>query len=173
MAEVEIRCPHCDTTYQVGDIRIGQMVSCRKCNQSFKAESTNGNAAARKLDGEAKPKSQRFEIIREIGSGAFGKVYHAHDTVLDRPVALKVAHLGVLGSEEDAKRFMREARAAGNLRHFDAAGNIRWEQQLGGAISALSMTASGDLTVVILRGGSVAAFDGVENIYKIKLIRSL
>ena len=44
-------------------------------------------------------------------------VYKARDKQLDRLVALKVPRLGVLGSDTDIQRFLREARAAGNLRH--------------------------------------------------------
>ncbi len=57
----------------------------------------------------------RLEILRELGRGAFGRVYLARDTLLDRPVALKV----VPGLPESAgkhrARVLREARAAGRL----------------------------------------------------------
>ena len=39
------------------------------------------------------------------------------DPQLDRLVAIKVPRLGVLGTRQDAQRFLREARAAANLRH--------------------------------------------------------
>src|SRR5262249_56761327 len=41
----------------------------------------------------------------------------ARDTVLDRVVALKIPHTGLLTSEVDLERFHREARAAAQLRH--------------------------------------------------------
>jgi tRNA A-37 threonylcarbamoyl transferase component Bud32 len=59
----------------------------------------------------------RFEIQGVLGEGAFGKVYQARDPQLDRQVAIKVPRLGVLGTREEAQRFLREARAAANLRH--------------------------------------------------------
>jgi hypothetical protein len=59
----------------------------------------------------------RFRIKGLLGEGAFGAVYHAHDPQLDRQVALKTPRLGVLGNRSDAERFLREARAAAQLRH--------------------------------------------------------
>jgi serine/threonine protein kinase/formylglycine-generating enzyme required for sulfatase activity len=59
----------------------------------------------------------RFEIRRELGSGAFGKVYLGRDPQLDRDVAIKVAKSGSLENAEDRRRFRREARAAAQLRH--------------------------------------------------------
>jgi formylglycine-generating enzyme required for sulfatase activity len=44
-------------------------------------------------------------------------VYLGYDPQLDREVALKVAKPGTLGTPKRVRRFLREARAAGNLRH--------------------------------------------------------
>jgi hypothetical protein len=58
----------------------------------------------------------RYQILERLGKGGMGTVYLAHDTTLDREVALKVSRLP---SEDAAKveRFLREARAAAGLRH--------------------------------------------------------
>src|SRR5439155_20766877 len=58
----------------------------------------------------------------ELGHGAMGVTYRAIDKVLDRPVALKIINTN-LGSRsaEARERFMREARAAGALRHPNVA----------------------------------------------------
>ncbi len=56
----------------------------------------------------------RYRIERLLGSGGMGDVYLAHDTRLDRRVALKIPKLA---SDEDRERFYREARAAAGLRH--------------------------------------------------------
>src|SRR5262249_30012001 len=59
----------------------------------------------------------RFAIRQRLGEGAFGVVYRAHDPQLDREVALKVAKPHMLNTETRVKRFLREAKAAANLRH--------------------------------------------------------
>src|SRR5579872_1610045 len=62
-----------------------------------------------------------YEILGEIGRGAMGVVYHAHDPGIGRPVAIKVIRIdGVASTEAGAQlrhRLMREASAAGNLSH--------------------------------------------------------
>jgi predicted Ser/Thr protein kinase len=63
----------------------------------------------------------RFEIIREIGKGAMGIVYLAHDPKIDRNIAIKMVAIPAGVSEEEAResrhRFVREAQAAGKLTH--------------------------------------------------------
>jgi len=59
----------------------------------------------------------RYQIIREIGKGAMGTVYLAEDTHIGRQIALKTPHFKEDPTGEQAERFFREARAAGNLRH--------------------------------------------------------
>jgi serine/threonine protein kinase len=62
----------------------------------------------------------RYEILSELGHGAMGSVYRAHDPTMDRTVAIKTilaaALTGPLAGEY-RERFIREARAAGRLSH--------------------------------------------------------
>lgn len=58
----------------------------------------------------------RFQLIRTLGQGGFGRVYEAYDPQLDRSVALKVPTFGP-GQERYSRRFMTEAKAAARLRH--------------------------------------------------------
>jgi serine/threonine protein kinase/tetratricopeptide (TPR) repeat protein len=53
----------------------------------------------------------------ELGHGAMGVTYKAIDTLLRRPVALKVIASRLLGNQSLKSRFIREARAAASLRH--------------------------------------------------------
>jgi WD40 repeat protein/serine/threonine protein kinase len=59
----------------------------------------------------------RFVIRAVLGSGAFGTVYRAYDPQLEREVALKIPRTGTLDQPTALDRFLREAKAAGRLRH--------------------------------------------------------
>jgi predicted Ser/Thr protein kinase len=59
----------------------------------------------------------RYRIVRKLGTGGMGSVYLAHDTQLDRPVALKVPHFASGKSATAVERFYQEARAAALLHH--------------------------------------------------------
>jgi predicted Ser/Thr protein kinase len=59
----------------------------------------------------------RYVIRQRLGKGGMGAVYLADDTVLERPVALKVALLPGEDGPASAERFRREAKAAAGLRH--------------------------------------------------------
>jgi serine/threonine protein kinase/tetratricopeptide (TPR) repeat protein len=59
----------------------------------------------------------RFRLLAPVGLGAFGEVWRAHDTKLDRLVALKLPHAALLAAPASLERFHREARAAAQLRH--------------------------------------------------------
>lgn len=59
----------------------------------------------------------KFEILADLGQGAMGRVYRAHDPVLDRPVALKTVSPALLTGKDTLARFQREARAAARLQH--------------------------------------------------------
>jgi len=59
----------------------------------------------------------RYEINRQIGVGGMGEVFLAHDSQLDRDVALKVLLPEFCCDLERVQRFKLEARAASALNH--------------------------------------------------------
>jgi eukaryotic-like serine/threonine-protein kinase len=62
----------------------------------------------------------KYELRHQIGRGAMGVVYEAFDTVIERPVALKMLRTDLYAPEQlpDVRaRFKREAHSAGRLSH--------------------------------------------------------
>ena len=58
-----------------------------------------------------------YKIISVLGAGGMGKVYLAHDTRLNRKVALKVLPPDLIDSHERITRFEQEAQAASSINH--------------------------------------------------------
>jgi serine/threonine protein kinase/formylglycine-generating enzyme required for sulfatase activity len=58
-----------------------------------------------------------YEVISEISRGGMGIVYKARDRNLKKTVAIKVLIRGGQASEEERKRFRREAESAAKLQH--------------------------------------------------------
>jgi ankyrin repeat protein/predicted Ser/Thr protein kinase len=62
-----------------------------------------------------------YEILSELGRGAMGIVYHARDTAIGRPIAIKVIRVDAGVSPQHGaelrQRLIREASMAGNISH--------------------------------------------------------
>jgi serine/threonine protein kinase/HAMP domain-containing protein len=59
----------------------------------------------------------RYQIQARIGQGAMANVYRAYDPSIDRVLAIKVLKREYCREPDSAKRFLREAKAAGALSH--------------------------------------------------------
>lgn len=59
----------------------------------------------------------RYRVLEQIGEGGMGTVYLAHDTQLNRKVAVKTPFFTGKDSEETLQRFYREAQAAATIEH--------------------------------------------------------
>ena len=64
---------------------------------------------------------QRYQVLKELGEGSFGKVYLVQDTTLNITLALKVMKTGVIidPTEHDkfSKKFYRELKSIASLNH--------------------------------------------------------
>jgi serine/threonine protein kinase len=59
----------------------------------------------------------RYRVEKVLGQGGFGVVYLAHDEQLQRFVAIKIPHCGLISRPEDAEAYLAEARTVASLEH--------------------------------------------------------
>lgn len=109
---MQIRCPHCRNPMEVVEESSLTDVPCSSCGSSF--------SLAGELETLSRPAESttigHFQLVRRLGVGAFGEVWRANDTQLDRSVAIKIPRKVQLESRE-FEQFFREARAAAQLKH--------------------------------------------------------
>jgi serine/threonine protein kinase/tetratricopeptide (TPR) repeat protein len=100
--------------------RLGQPASASDAAQATRVTRSlhaSTHSSSRPASGPALPEQfGRYRILQQLGQGGMGAVYLAHDSQLDRPVALKVPHFAA-DDPEGLARFLREARLAATLSH--------------------------------------------------------
>jgi len=110
---MKTQCAQCQNSIELTDIPPDGSVRCAGCGSSFQVASL----ATATWSASVNKRIGKFEVLSTLGEGAFGIVFKAHDTELDRHVAIKVPRAGNIGSgPADVERFLREARAVAQLR---------------------------------------------------------
>jgi tRNA A-37 threonylcarbamoyl transferase component Bud32 len=66
----------------------------------------------------------RYRLNAQVGAGGMSTVYRAFDSVLERPVAIKLMHREIARDSDQLERFRREARAVAQLSHPHIVGVI-------------------------------------------------
>ena len=94
-----------------------------------------------------------YEVLGPIGAGGMGEVYRAHDTRLDRDVAIKVLPADRLSDEVQRARFVREARAASALDHPNIVTIHEIESESGVDFIVMELVAGRNLRTLIPRQG--------------------
>ena len=89
----------------------------------------------------------------ELGAGAMAITYRAHDTVLNSVVALKVIDRKVAQNPGARSRFLREARAAANIRHPNIARVTYYGEQDGECFYAMELVEGETLEARVRREG--------------------
>jgi serine/threonine protein kinase len=93
-----------------------------------------------------------YEVTAKIGAGGMGEVYRAHDTKLNRDVALKVLPDSLANDTERFARFTREAQTLASLNHPHIA-NVHGLEESGGVRALVMELIEGeDLSERITRG---------------------
>jgi tetratricopeptide (TPR) repeat protein/tRNA A-37 threonylcarbamoyl transferase component Bud32 len=114
---LQIRCPHCHSQTPLSDGIALTNVHCSSCGNRVDLVDDETIGIAPGEGAQAAPKTiGHFQLIQRLGAGGFGVVWKARDLQLDRTVAVKCPHKGKLNLSE-TEQFLREARAAAQLRH--------------------------------------------------------
>src|SRR6266513_139756 len=101
----------------------------------------------------------------ELGAGAMAITYRARDTVLNSTVALKVIDRRVAQNPGARSRFLREARAAANIRHPNVARVTYYGEQDGECFYAMELVEGETLEARVRRDGPLqlaVALDVIE-----------
>jgi len=104
-----------------------------------------------------------YELLGELGSGGFGRVYEVRDLELEREVALKVLHPFLTSDPAVVERFHREAQLAARITHP----NIVNTYDIGGRLGLLWYT------MEYVRGGNLAQIVGRDGPFSLDRVARL
>jgi Tol biopolymer transport system component len=93
-----------------------------------------------------------YEVTAPIGEGGMGQVYRAHDTKLNRDVALKLLPDAFAGDPDRLARFTREAQTLASLNHPHIAAIYGIEESDGIRALVMELVEGEDLSQHIARG---------------------
>lgn len=122
-----------------------------------------GEAAPAPAAATGATRPARYRVLGELGRGGMGIVYKAHDTVLDRTVALKVLPEALRENEQALQNFLREAKSAAKLNHPNIVTVYDAGEQDGRYYIAMEYVDGTTLKDVLKRRGPIAP-GGVLNV---------
>jgi len=109
---MQLVSPHCHNPIEAVALDLAHETLCPSCGSTFRLDM---GSTVTWPPSEGPGTLGPYELVGMVGTGELGSVYKAHDPELDRTVAIKMPHAGILVSDEDRKRFLREARNVAQL----------------------------------------------------------
>ena len=153
-------CPNCGNAFS------GAIESCPVCllrtglPGAVESGESSSEEAATPTPVQALLRFEHYELLTgedgkpvELGRGAMGVTYKAFDVNLRCPVNLKVISERYLGNESMRLRFLREARAAANVRHANVASVFHLGTSSGEYFYAMEFVEGETLESLIRRSG--------------------
>jgi len=152
-------CPSPETLSQVArdsssgshfatmEAHVQMCANCQAVLERLAADASvsAGRGPGRLAEPEHPPAIPGFVIERELGRGGMGVVYQAWQPQLARHVAIKVVSASVGIGAEDRRRWLREARAIGRVRHPNVVQLHEAGEQDGCLYLVLDLIAGGSL----------------------------
>src|SRR5262249_35280731 len=109
-----LSCPNCQAAFDPGEtLTAGSAALCPACGADCFPTRDGGTASYAGGLGSI----GRFELLGELGSGAYGTVSKARAPELGGPVARRVPRAERMAGPAHRERVRREARSAARLRH--------------------------------------------------------
>ena len=152
-------CATCERTLT----QVGPDGECLRCLVSLgflsDSQQLNESETSRRLT-PGRLKYERFEVDVgadgfpiELGAGAMAITYRAHDTVLNSAVALKIIDRSAARNPGVRSRFLREARAAAQIRHPNVAHASHYGEQDGECFYVMELVEGETLATQVRRNG--------------------
>ena len=106
--------------------------------------------------------AERYELEEVVGQGGMSTVYKAHDSLLERYVALKVLHQQYNEDEDFVERFKREARSVAQLQHPNIVTVIDRGEEDGRQYIVFEFIDGENLKELVVRKGRLEVRDALE-----------
>ncbi|MEP7224457.1 MAG: protein kinase [Actinomycetota bacterium] len=106
--------------------------------------------------------AERYELEEVVGHGGMSTVYKAHDSLLERNVALKVLHQQYNEDEDFVERFKREARSVAQLQHPNIVTVINRGEEDGRQYIVFEFIDGENLKELVVRKGRLDLRDALE-----------
>jgi serine/threonine-protein kinase len=103
----------------------------------------------------------QYRLVAKMGEGGMGVVYRAHDTRLNRAVAIKILRPDVATNADRLARFQREALLLAALNHPNIAAIYGLEEQAGTSFLVLELV-EGETLAERLAGGPLKTHDAID-----------
>lgn len=101
----------------------------------------------------ARLRAGRYELERLLGRGGAASVWLARDTLLERPVAIKLLSEGLAADQDWMTRFRREARIAARLQHPNLVSIYDFESEVERPYLVMAYLPGGTLASRLEHGG--------------------
>lgn len=97
----------------------------------------------------------QYKIIARIGKGGMATVYRAHQTSVERDVAVKIINVDLAEEKELQERFAREARTIASLNHLHILKVFDYGVHNGVAYLVMELLEGGSLSQQLRAGGGL------------------
>lgn len=101
--------------------------------------------------------SERYRLEEQVGSGGMGTVWKATDTLLNRPVAVKLLHPSQMAEPTARERFRTEGRITAGLSHPGIAQVFDYGEEDGRAFLIMELVVGNPLSQVLREEGHLSA----------------